>query len=204
MALAPIGRQPGGPEYGPLLAAARRLLDTVACADAPDEVMRTAAATVLAACEALEPFGVDETRSPAGKRAELPGRGHPALIPYIEDHVADTDSHGRVTFTRAHLGGAAATHGGMIPLLFDDVLGHQATRRSEQYPTRTAFLHVDYRRVTPLDVPLTARAWVESVEGRKIVVRGDLRNGDDVLSEAHGLFITPGPVGVPGQKSNQV
>jgi acyl-CoA thioesterase FadM len=92
------------------------------------------------------------------------------------------------------LGGGTAIHGGMLPLLFDDLLGHQAVRRSGQYPTRTAFLHVDYRRLTPVDVPLTAHTWVDQVEGRKIIVRGELRHGDDVLAEAHGLFITPAPV----------
>jgi acyl-coenzyme A thioesterase PaaI-like protein len=189
-----VNRPPGGPDYGCLLAAARRLLDGVAAADAPDEVTRAAAATVIAACESLEPFRVDEPASPAGRRPDLPGRGHPALIPYIEDHHDDSRSHGRVTFTRAHLGGGAAAHGGMIPLLFDDLLGHQATLRSAQYPTRTACLHVDYRRLTPLDVALTARTWIDQVEGRKIVVRGELRCGEDVLSEAHGLFVTPLPV----------
>lgn len=191
------GRPPGGPAYGDLLAAARRLLDAVAGADAPDEVTRAATAAVLGACESLECHQVEETAAPADRRPDLPGRGHPGLLPYVEEHSSDLEWHGRVTLTRAHLGGAGAAHGGMIPLLFDAVLGHLATRRGNQFPTRTAYLHVDYRRVTPLGIALTARAWVDSVQGRKIIVRGDLRNGDAVLAEAHGLFITPMPVAEP-------
>lgn len=184
----------GGPEYGGLLAATHRLLDAVAGADAPDGVARGAAATVIAACQSLEPFLVDDKVAPAGNRPDLPGHGRPAMVPYIEDQFDDLQSHSRVTFTRAHLGGGTAIHGGMIPLLFDDLLGHQAIRRSDQYPTRTAYLHVDYRRLTPVDIPLIAHTWVDQVEGRKIIVRGELRHGDDVLAEAHGLFVTPEPV----------
>ncbi|WP_344602891.1 PaaI family thioesterase [Sporichthya brevicatena] len=168
------------------------MLDTIACLNAPDHLVQAAAAALRDVSASLEAYRTDESESPAGRRPDLPGRGHPLLAPFVEDLAERDRSHGWVTFRRAHLGGAAATHGGMLPLLFDDVLGHLATRRGAQYPVRTAFLHVDYRRLTPVGAPLEAQAWVEHVERRKIHVRGDLRaTSGDVLAEAHGLFVTP-------------
>ena len=62
-------------------------------------------------------------------------------------------------FSRFHVGGNYAVHGGVLPLLFDSMFGmviHAAGRPI----SRTAFLHVDYRNVTPIDTPLTVRGWV--------------------------------------------
>ena len=76
----------------------------------------------------------------------------------------------------------------MLPLLFDSVFGmviHAAGRPI----SRTAFLHVDYRKVTPIDTPLTARGWVRESEGRKAFVRGELLDGDTLLAEANGLMV---------------
>ena len=75
-------------------------------------------------------------------------------------------------------------HGGVLPLLFDSVFGmviHAAGRPI----SRTAFLHVDYRKVTPIDTPLIARGWVRDVEGRKAFVNAELRDRDEkLLAEA--------------------
>jgi acyl-CoA thioesterase FadM len=56
--------------------------------------------------------------------------------------------------------------------------------------SRSAFLHVDYRKVTPTDTPLTVRGWVDSVEGRKSFVSSELTDSDGVLlAEAHDLMV---------------
>ena len=56
--------------------------------------------------------------------------------------------------------------------------------------SRTAFLHVDYRNVTPIDTVLTARGWVRESEGRKAFVNAELRDPEGkLLAEAHGLMI---------------
>jgi len=56
--------------------------------------------------------------------------------------------------------------------------------------SRTAFLHVDYRRATPIDEALWSRAWIERAEGRKLVVRAAMTDSaGNVLSEANGLMI---------------
>lgn len=72
----------------------------------------------------------------------------------------------RGSFSRFHVGGNSAVHGGVLPLLFDHMFGmisHAAARPI----SRTAFLHVDYRRITPIDTPLLVRGRVTRTEGRR-------------------------------------
>jgi acyl-coenzyme A thioesterase PaaI-like protein len=80
-------------------------------------------------------------------------------------------------------------HGGVLPLLFDSVFGmviHAAGRPI----SRTAFLHVDYRRVTPIETELTVRGRIREAEGRKAFVNAELSDPDhNLLAEAHGLMI---------------
>ena len=58
-------------------------------------------------------------------------------------------------------------------------------------PGFTAYLHVNYRRPTPLNTRLSIRAWVDNVEGRKRLIRGECTLDGVVLSDAEGLFIAP-------------
>ncbi len=55
--------------------------------------------------------------------------------------------------------------------------------------SRTGFLHVDYCKITPIDIPLVVRGHVAATEGRKAFVRGELVNGDTLLAEANGLMV---------------
>jgi acyl-coenzyme A thioesterase PaaI-like protein len=169
------------------------VLDAVAAADAPAAVAERAADLLAEAAAALAPYAAPEERAPAGNRPDLPALGHPLLPPFVIDHQGEEDVAGRVRLSRAHLGGGGAAHGGVLPLLFDDVLGHLVAHGRPS--SRTAYLHVDYRRVTPLDVDLSVRGWVERVDGRKLWARGELRAGDQLLVEAEGLFL----ILLPGQ-----
>lgn len=54
----------------------------------------------------------------------------------------------------------------------------------------SGLLHVDYRKVTPIDTPLTMRGWVSGTEGRKVFVNAELGDPDGkLLAEANGLMI---------------
>jgi len=92
-------------------------------------------------------------------------------------------------FTRFHVGGNHAVHGGVLPLLFDHMFGmisHAAGRPI----SRTAFLHVDYRKITPIDEPLVIRGRVASTEGRKAFVSAELVDSDEaLLAEGNGLMV---------------
>ena len=92
-------------------------------------------------------------------------------------------------FTEAHIGGNRAVHGGMIPLLYDWLFGMTVTSANIR-PTRTAFLHVDYRKITPIDEPLEARASISDEDGRKVFIEATMLAADGaVLSEANGLMV---------------
>jgi hypothetical protein len=59
--------------------------------------------------------------------------------------------------------------------------------------SRTAFLHVDYRKITPIDAPLAVRGRLTSTEGRKAFVAAELvdasGSSDTLLAEANGLMV---------------
>ena len=93
---------------------------------------------------------------------------------------------GSVTFTTAHAGAGDAVHGGQVTLLFDEVLGGVAASVAQ---SRTAWLHVDYRSLTPVGAALGIEAWVDRVDGRKVHVRGRLLDGERVCADAEALFI---------------
>ena len=137
----------------------------------------------------LDPFEAPEGVGPANRTPELPGAGSLLMPPW---HVAKFDADGvelNVMFSRYHVGGNSAVHGGVLPLLFDSVFGmviHAAGRPI----SRTAFLHVDYRKVTPIDTQLTARGWVTKAEGRKAFVSSELLDPQgNVLAESNGLMV---------------
>jgi acyl-coenzyme A thioesterase PaaI-like protein len=201
--LDPEYRHHGGfPEYGPaspgdgfgrFVAAMRRLQDFAVCANPPDDVWDSAAERAEALAELLGPFQADAGKAPAGRTPGLPGMGSLLMPPWMlteygPDGVAMTGY-----FSRFHVGGNMAVHGGVLPLLFDHMFGmvsHAAARPI----SRTAFLHVDYRKVTPIDVPLAIRGRVTSTEGRKAFVSAELvqptEGADDtVLAEGNGLMV---------------
>jgi acyl-coenzyme A thioesterase PaaI-like protein len=188
----------GFPEYGPaspgtgfgrFVAAMRRLQDLAVSADPGDDVWDDAADRVAALVELLGPFEADEGKAPAGRTPDLPGMGSLLLPPWTLTRYAPDGVEMTGHFSRFHVGGNHAVHGGVLPLLFDHMFGmisHAAGRPI----SRTAFLHVDYRKVTPIDAPLAVRGRVTGTEGRKAFVAAELVDGDDaVLAEGHGLMV---------------
>src|SRR3954447_21739820 len=97
---------------------------------------------------------------PVGLRVES---GSPRDGVDVEHHIA-----GDVTFGPAYEGPPGHVHGGLVAAMFDELLGF-----AQLSPGFTAYLHVNYRKPTPLNAPLSLRAWVESVDGRKRLVRGE-------------------------------
>jgi acyl-coenzyme A thioesterase PaaI-like protein len=185
----PSVRSPGGgAEYGEMIAALRGFLDDVAAA-APDTATTVALAQDLRDwSDRLAPAAVGERKQIFARRLDLPGRGQtmsPSFIPV----TGDTESvQGTVTFGRYFLGGGGAVHGGAIPLLFDEVLGRLASS-GDRAPARTAYLHTDFRSITPVGEELAVRAWFVSEKGRKRLLRATISDGDTLCAEAEGLFI---------------
>ena len=108
------------------------------------------------------------------------------VVPGKNDEAGEHRIEGEVTFGPAYEGPPGHVHGGLIAAMFDELLGF-----AQLSPGFTAYLHVNYRRPTPLETPLTLVAWVDSIDGRKRIVRGECRSGDELLTDAEGLFIAP-------------
>ncbi|ORV58900.1 PaaI family thioesterase [Mycobacterium europaeum] len=178
-----------GPGFGRFVAAMRALQDLAVSADPGDDVWDDAADRAAALVRLLTPFEADEGKAPAGRTPDLPGMGSLLLPPWTLTRYAPDGVEMTGHFSRFHVGGNHAVHGGVLPLLFDHMFGmisHAAGRPI----SRTAFLHVDYRKVTPIDAPLVVRGRVTSTEGRKAFVAAELLDGADaVLAEANGLMV---------------
>ena len=188
----------GFPEYGPanpgagfrrFVAAMRRLQDLAVSADPGDEVWDDAADRAEALVELLGPFQADEGKAPAGRTPDMPGMGSLLLPPWTLTRYSPDGVEMTGYFTRFHVGGNHAVHGGVLPLLFDHMFGmisHAAGRPI----SRTAFLHVDYREITPIDAPLVIRGRVASTEGRKAFVSAELVDSDEtLLADGNGLMV---------------
>ena len=178
-----------GPGFGRFLSAMRRAQDLAVSADPDTGTWEQAADRAEELVKLLDPFEAAEGVGPANRVPSLPGSGSLLMPPY---RVMKFEADGvelTVQFSRYHVGGNYAVHGGVLPLMFDSMFG-MVIHASGRPISRTGFLHVDYRAVTPIDAPLTMRGWVREVEGRKAFVNAELRDRDEkLLAEANGLMI---------------
>jgi acyl-coenzyme A thioesterase PaaI-like protein len=178
-----------GPGFGRFLTAMRRAQDLAVSADPDRETWDRAADLADQLVALLAPFEAAEGVGPANRVPSLPGAGSLLMPPY-RVHKFDAEAvELTVRFSRYHVGGNYAVHGGVLPLMFDSVFG-MVIHATGRPISRTGFLHVDYRRVTPIDQELTIRGWVREAQGRKSFVNAELRDAEgNLLAEANGLMI---------------
>lgn len=178
-----------GPGFGRFLTAMRRAQDLAVSADPDSDTWDEAADRAEDVVKLLGPFEAAEGVGPANRVPSLPGAGSLLMPPYRNVEIDPNGVTLKVEFSRYHVGGNSAVHGGVLPLLFDSVFGmviHAVGRPI----SRTGFLHVDYRKVTPIDTELTARGWMREAQGRKAFVNAELSDPDgNLLAEANGLMI---------------
>ena len=183
-----LGAQPG---FSALIEALRTLQNQVTGSRPPADVLDEATRQLTELARQLAKYPVDERGQLAGQLAETPGRGQALIPPVYYDEAGPGRARGRVTFGRFYVGGNGAVHGGAIPLVFDEVMGRLANQGRS--PARTAYLHLDYRNITPIETELTVEVQLQSAEGRKRLLRGVLRAGGTVCVEAEGLFVALRP-----------
>ena len=129
-------------------------------------------------------------------RSPVVGEASP-LAPRIDwDHTADAldgrpGIEARGTFGAPYEGPPGHVHGGMIALAFDEVLG--IANIAAGHPGMTARLTIHYRKPTPLFHELRFLAAVDRVEGRRIISRAELWDGELLTAQADGLFVRPRP-----------
>lgn len=188
----------GFPEYEPadpppgfvrFVSAMRRLQDLAVSTNPPDDDWDTAADEVERLVELLTPFEAPEGVAPAGRTLKLPGLGSLLMPPWTLTKFESDGVEMRGQFSRYYVGGNSAVHGGVLPLVFDWLFG-MVVRAANRPISRTAFLKVDYRKVTPINQPLLIRGRVDSVEGRKAFVSGEMTDADGaLLAEGTGLMV---------------
>jgi acyl-coenzyme A thioesterase PaaI-like protein len=115
------------------------------------------------------------------------GTHNPLAPPLVMRGLADGSVEGEVTLSIAYQGQPGMAHGGMSALMVDHALGF--ANGWAGLGGMTARLTLNYRRPTPLFVPLTLRAKQTAVEGRKIWCEASLSAHGEVCVEAEALFI---------------
>jgi hypothetical protein len=174
--------------YGEMLSSVRRFLDHVAAARPDHEMISKLRDDLDAWSDTLATVVVGERDQYFARRFDLPDHGQCLAPRFAASEFSPDRVVGVTRFGRFHLGGNGAVHGGVIPLLFDEVLGWLATSGGRQ-PCRTAYLHVDYRSITPIGRELQVHAEFTLEEGRKRFLRGTLMDGDVLCAEVEGLFV---------------
>lgn len=114
-----------------------------------------------------------------------------AVAPPMHMWEAGGRIHGRVTADWSYEGPFGHLHGGVIALLFDQLLGIGQRISGTGGPTGT--LTIRYHHPTPLNQPLRLEADMVRVEGRKKFMVGALWAGEVRTATCEGIFITPRP-----------
>lgn len=94
---------------------------------------------------------------------------------------------GSVTFDHRHEGAPGIAHGGVVAAALDDLFGGVLVVLGQ--PAVTANLSVDYRAPVLLGAPLTLVGWCEGRTGRKLELRGEMRQTGAVVAQAAALFL---------------
>jgi hypothetical protein len=76
--------------------------------------------------------------------------------------------------------------------VFDHVMG-RLTNDGEATRARTAYLHVNFRRITPIGRELRLDVSLDRQEGRKIFATARLLDEDELLADAEALYIVLRP-----------
>jgi len=172
--------------YSRLVEALREVQEAVTGARPSTTNADNIAAQLTDIATQLQPL-VEEEDQLSGRLWTEAGRGQSLAPPLHIEEVLENSARGRVTFGRFH-GGTMTAHGGVIPLVYDEIMGRLATAGTRPF-ARTAYLNVDYRAGVPLDTDIEVSASIESVEGRKLFLRGQMLLDGTVLTECTGLWV---------------
>lgn len=192
------------------VAATRRLIDVLATADVADAILLEQAALLDDVADQLE------AAAEPGKRVRLPpdasghpqgffpsspmsGWANPLALPISIWAVDEADGpviRGRAIFPLTYEGPPTCVHGGVISLLFDEILG--TANLVAGRPGMTGTLTIRYRRPTPLLLPLELEARQVRVDGRKIITEGAIKVDGEVTAEAEAIFIEVPPTQMLG------
>ena len=185
-------------------ASTRALITSLRRTNAPTSSLERAAALIDEAAALLEPHRVDGLpmqgrlgdQGPIGAQANEPRVFFPwspiigPLNPLSADvdlNVVDGRTTGRAFLGAQYNGPPGMVHGGIIALLFDELLG--ATNVCNGLGGFTGTLSIRYERPTWIERELQLESWVDRVEGRKVFTLGTISIDGEVTARAEGIFI---------------
>ena len=114
------------------------------------------------------------------------GFANPVAPPVVVEAV-DGELRGTAYFDYQYEGPPTCVHGGVIAMVFDEMLG--AANIMAGSPGMTGTLTIRYRRPTPLRTPLRLEARFMGRDGRKIRTYGAIFHEETLTAEAEGIFI---------------
>lgn len=130
----------------------------------------------------------DQTWAVHIDRSPVSGRLNPMSPPVHLTRAEDGSLLATLSLGLAYQGPPGRVHGGWVATLLDHAMGAAAhTFGAGLSVTRT--LTIDYDDSTPLFEEFTVTGRVESVEGRKIWMVGEITCGGTVRARARGLWI---------------
>jgi acyl-coenzyme A thioesterase PaaI-like protein len=88
-------------------------------------------------------------------------------------------------------GAPGRSHGGVVAAMLDETFGIVLAIHGEA--AYTGRLEVTYRAATPVGRPIRCRGWLVERRGRKLLMRGEVRDGELLCAEAEATFITVDP-----------
>jgi acyl-coenzyme A thioesterase PaaI-like protein len=117
-------------------------------------------------------------------------RGSRLRVAYFR-RAADDRLVGRAWFGPETEGPPGHAHGGSVAAVLDEALG--AAAWADGHPVVVARLEVDFRLMVPLGTDATFVAWIEAIDGRKVVTRAELStDAGDLLAQGTALCVMLG------------
>jgi acyl-coenzyme A thioesterase PaaI-like protein len=118
------------------------------------------------------------------------GFANPVSPPVMVEAI-DGELRGTASFDYPYEGPPGCVHGGVLAMVFDEMLG--AANIVAGFPGMTGTLTIRYRKPTPLRTPLRLEARLADRDGRKVRTCGAIYHGDLLTAEAEGIFIALAP-----------
>jgi acyl-coenzyme A thioesterase PaaI-like protein len=185
--------------------ATRILIGAIRRGDAPTETLERVAALIDEAAALLVPHRIE--RTPAQSRSRTNPFDHAGtpldpqwvfpyspvignLNPIAPPCTFSFDGermHGTAHLEAPYNGPPGMVHGGIIALIFDELLG--STAMCLDVAGFTGTLSIRYERPTPIDTDLVLEAVCDRTEGRKTFVTGTISHDGQVTARAEGIFI---------------
>jgi acyl-coenzyme A thioesterase PaaI-like protein len=191
--------------------ALRALIDETRRSDAPDDTLVRARELIDAASALLRPFRYEgeamqstlrgPNAMPEVEDMTAPSTYFPyspivgplnAIAPPVRLHFDGDRMRGRLILGAPYAGPPGCVHGGVVALIFDELLG--CANVSQGYGGFTGTLTIRYERKTPIEEPLALESWIDRVERRKIYTHGTISHAGLVTARAEGIFISAKPV----------